>query len=104
MTYLTTAFLAESMRTHGYRVIEGNSRPITSGVPDSRLTTPGALFAAFQGEKLDGNDFVGEALDRGASAVICERAPQGSWPNSTLIIADDTRTALAKIAASATMA
>ncbi|MBH76786.1 MAG: hypothetical protein CL897_00935 [Dehalococcoidia bacterium] len=98
MTFLTTAFLAESMRAHGYQVIEGDTKPITSGVPDSRLATPGTLFAAFRGEKLDGNDFVGEALNRGASAVICERAPQGNWPNSTLIIADNTRTALAKIA------
>ena len=95
---MTTAFLAESMHAHGYRVIEGAAAPITGGAADSRLTQPGDLFAAFRGERLDGNDFVDEAMAQGAAAAVCERAPGGDWPDRTLAIVDDTRTAMAELA------
>ena len=41
---------------------------------DSRRVTPGAVFFAFHGEKLDGTEFVGEALKRGAVAIVSEEA------------------------------
>ncbi|MCY3881946.1 MAG: UDP-N-acetylmuramoyl-tripeptide--D-alanyl-D-alanine ligase [Chloroflexi bacterium] len=94
---MTTAFLAESMRAHGYRVAEGANAPITGGAADSRLTQAGELFAAFRGERLDGNDFVDEALERGAPAVVCEHAPRGDWPDRTVAVVDDTRTAMAEL-------
>ncbi len=95
---MTTAFLAESMRAHGYHVAEGETAPITGGAADSRLTQPGELFAAFRGERLDGNDYVDEALQHGAPAVVCERAPAGDWPDRTVAVVDDTRAAMAELA------
>ncbi len=95
---MTTTFLAESMRARGYRVVEGPATPITGGAADSRLTQPGDLFAAFRGERLDGNDFVAEALERGAPAAVCEREPDGEWPDRTLAVVGDTRTAMAELA------
>ena len=62
------------------------------------MTQPGDLFAAFRGEHLDGNDFVDEAMAQGAAAAVCERAPGGDWPDRTLAIVDDTRTAMAELA------
>ena len=94
---MTTAFLADSMRAHGYRVAEGATAAITGGAADSRLTQPGDLFAAFRGDRLDGNDFVEEALQRGAPAVVCERAPRGDWGDRTVAIVGDTRTAMAEL-------
>ncbi|MYH67810.1 MAG: hypothetical protein F4152_04445, partial [Dehalococcoidia bacterium] len=94
---MTTAFLAESMRARGHRVAEGANAPITGGAADSRLTQPGELFAAFRGERLDGNDFVDEALERGAPAVVCEHAPRGYWPDRTVAVVEDTRTAMAEL-------
>jgi len=94
---MTTTFFAESMRARGYRVVEGPATPITGGAADSRLTQPGHLFAAFRGERLDGNDFVTEALERGAPAAVCEREPAGQWPEHTLAIVGDTRTAMAEL-------
>ena len=95
---MTTTFLAESMRAHGYQVIAGADAPITGGAADSRLTQPGDLFAAFRGERLDGNDFVDEALERGAPAAVCERPPARDWSGRTLAIVGDTRTAVAELA------
>ena len=48
---------------------------IRSAVVDSRLVSPGALFIALPGERCDGHDFIGEAVQKGAAAVIAERAP-----------------------------
>jgi UDP-N-acetylmuramoyl-L-alanyl-D-glutamate--2,6-diaminopimelate ligase len=40
---------------------------------DSRRVKPGTLFFAIQGEKADGHQFISQALERGAAAVISER-------------------------------
>ncbi len=62
-------------------VIEGLSgaRPgdwhqvVSTTVIDSRDAEPGALFVAFEGENVDGHDFVGDAFSRGAVAALVER-------------------------------
>jgi UDP-N-acetylmuramoyl-tripeptide--D-alanyl-D-alanine ligase len=41
-------------------------------VVDSRQVIPGSIFVALQGENVDGHRFIGEALTRGAIAVIAE--------------------------------
>lgn len=49
-----------------------DAQPVSPAVLDSRDVQPGALFVAFPGEQTDGHRFVGQALDNGAAAVICE--------------------------------
>ena len=39
---------------------------------DSRRVTPGMVFVAIPGQKTDGHDFISTAVDRGATAIICE--------------------------------
>jgi UDP-N-acetylmuramoyl-tripeptide--D-alanyl-D-alanine ligase len=48
---------------------------IDSAVIDSRLVSPGCLFIALRGEHHDGHDFIAEAIDKGAVAIIAEREP-----------------------------
>ena len=43
---------------------------VSSVVTDSRAASPGALFFALQGEHADGHAFAGDALARGAAAVV----------------------------------
>jgi UDP-N-acetylmuramoyl-tripeptide--D-alanyl-D-alanine ligase len=45
---------------------------------DSRAVTPGALFAAFDGEHLDGHDFVATALAAGAVAGVVSKPVSGA--------------------------
>lgn len=45
---------------------------LTSIAYDSRKVSPGAIFFAFRGEKLDGNQFVSDAIRHGAVAVASE--------------------------------
>jgi UDP-N-acetylmuramoyl-L-alanyl-D-glutamate--2,6-diaminopimelate ligase len=41
-------------------------------VADSRRVRPGDVFVAFPGAQVDGRDFIGQAVARGAAAVIAE--------------------------------
>jgi UDP-N-acetylmuramoyl-L-alanyl-D-glutamate--2,6-diaminopimelate ligase len=52
-------------------------RQVTSVTLDSRAVAPGGLFLACAGTGRHGLDFVRQALDRGAAAVICE--PGHAW-------------------------
>ena len=47
---------------------------------DSRKVTPGALFFAFHGEKLDGIEFVSDAVARGATAIASEQPRRAGVP------------------------
>jgi len=40
---------------------------------DSRAVAPGEVFVALRGERFDGHDFVGAALEKGAVAAVVER-------------------------------
>uniref|UniRef100_A0A7C4W201 UDP-N-acetylmuramoyl-tripeptide--D-alanyl-D-alanine ligase n=1 Tax=Fervidobacterium thailandense TaxID=1008305 RepID=A0A7C4W201_9BACT len=42
-------------------------------VVDSRQVQPGDVFVAIKGQRVDGHDFVGDALAKGAFAVLVER-------------------------------
>lgn len=61
---------------------------ITGLTSDSRDVRPGFLFAAFPGAKLDGRAYIGEAVRRGAVAVL---APPGTVleGDAALLIEDD---------------
>ncbi len=50
------------------------STPVTGGVEyDSRLVTPGSLFLALPGERVDGHDYARRAVEQGAVAVLATR-------------------------------
>ena len=59
---------------------------------DSRHTKPGDLFVAVTGFETDGHKFIPAAVERGAAAVLCERAPQVEIP---YVRVADSRKALA---------
>ena len=40
---------------------------------DSRKVKKGDLFFAIKGAKKDGNKFIGQAIKRGAKAIICSK-------------------------------
>lgn len=64
---------------------------------DSRCIEPGDIFFALPGEKVHGNEFVSEAVRRGALAVISDKAPVGD-PGVPVIIVSDVRAAYARAA------
>lgn len=68
---------------------------ITSIVTDSRKALIGALFAAIKGARVDGHSFIHTVAAQGASAVLCETAPDGDIP---YILVPSTLSALKEIA------
>ncbi len=76
----------------------GDGQVDVTGVQyDSRRVEPGFVFVAVRGERVDGNDFVDAALERGAAAIVSEAAPIGSAP---WVRVRSDRRALAALAAS----
>jgi UDP-N-acetylmuramyl-tripeptide synthetase len=65
---------------------------------DSRRVVPGGIFVAITGAHTDGNNFVQEAMKRGALAVISEKARPADFTGVWWQVAD-ARAALAQAAA-----
>ncbi len=80
--------------------IEGPlDREVAGLAYDSRRVTPGMVFIAMPGQRADGHEFIGAAIERGATAVICERNG-GLRQKATKIRVPDAREALARAAIS----
>jgi UDP-N-acetylmuramoyl-tripeptide--D-alanyl-D-alanine ligase len=68
---------------------------------DSRTIRPGELFFAVKGEKMDGHDFVAQALKKGATAAVVSPAfavEDAGVPARALLVVDDTLIALQVLA------
>ncbi len=68
---------------------------ISSLSADSRIVEDGALFIAVRGETVDGHDFIGKAVERGACAVVAESSVDLPVP---LIVVGDSASAGALLA------
>ncbi len=77
--------------------LPGNKISISGIKIDSREILPGDLYLAVFGTRLDGHDFINDAISRGAAAIV------GSKPEPEITIpylrVEDTRLALAHLAA-----
>lgn len=62
----------------------------------SQDVKPGGLFVAIAGHAADGHDYIGDAIERGAVAVVSQKETKGKALN---IRVADTRQALADMAA-----
>ena len=55
---------------------------------DTRTLQPGDLFVALQAAR-DGHDFVAQALEKGASAALVSRIPEGVSEDAPLLLVED---------------
>src|SRR2546423_12442990 len=72
-------------------------RPVENTTYDSRRVQRNSMFVALRGEKADGHPFIGQAIDKGASAIVAER--ENADPRVTCLFVENTRAALADISA-----
>src|SRR5207244_10687474 len=61
---------------------------------DSHRVQRNGMFVALRGEKSDGHEFIGQAIEKGASVIVAEREEQN--PRATCLVVENTRTALAR--------
>src|SRR5258705_3560869 len=67
---------------------------------DSRTIHPGELFFAVKGERMDGHDFVQQALEKGALAAVVRDDQTARYPvKAGLMAVDDTLVALQNLGA-----
>ena len=88
-----------SVLLEGLEVLKTTADPeqeITGVSYDSRATAPGDLFVAITGYETDGHRYIPAAVQKGASVVLCERAPEGDTPYVQVL---STRQALAAVSA-----
>ena len=65
--------LKELIKGQKATYLQGNEETEITGLSiDSREVTPGVLFACIPGAVYDGNRFAGEALERGAAALMTD--------------------------------
>ena len=99
--------VAEIARAAGGEVIREGSRPgarLKGVSTDSRSVRKGEVFVALRGKRNDGHDFLGQALQRGAAAVVVSRLSPGdlrkaAGAGAAVIRVRDTVTALTRLAA-----
>ena len=66
---------------------------------DSRQVVPFTVFVAVRGTQVDGHDFIGKAVEAGASAIVCETLPQELKEGVTYVRVANAMEALAIVAA-----
>lgn len=77
------------------QVVGGQPELATCCTSDWRQVQPGDVFVALVDDRCDGHDHGGDAVQRGAAAVVCERPlPVFDVPQ---LVVDDSRTAYGKI-------
>lgn len=85
----------ESVASGSSDRLNWESLEVTSVTQDSRVVNPGAVFCAIRGT-VDGHDYVSEAVERGAVAVVVERSVGAGVPE---IVVSDVRLAVGHISA-----
>jgi UDP-N-acetylmuramoyl-L-alanyl-D-glutamate--2,6-diaminopimelate ligase len=80
---------------HAPHVIGTLPHAIETPTADSRAVVPGTLFVAMRGEHVDGHDFAGDAVARGAVVLLVERALPVAVAQ---IVVADTRVACSRLA------
>lgn len=71
----------------------GGAHPIDGWSIDTRTLRSGDLFFAIVGPRVDGHDYVDQAIERGAGAVVVARGGPARWPKAPAVVrvSDTTR-------------
>jgi UDP-N-acetylmuramoyl-tripeptide--D-alanyl-D-alanine ligase len=87
----------ELIKAANGRLFGSGNKKIAGGISiDSRRLKAGDVFIAIKGSNFDGHDFIGEAINKGASCIISQRRRNAG--RASLIEVKDTTKALGDIA------
>ena len=77
----------------------GNTDKDIQGIHiDSRKIEPGHLFVAVKGTQTDGHAYIDKAIEKGASAIVCETLPEDLREDIIYIKVENTEDAVGKLA------
>lgn len=96
--------LSELTSRAGIDFVPTRDLQVTSIVPDSRRAERDCLYIAIEGLHSDGHAYIGEAVARGACAVVVSSAAMqsgrvdvGKYPDTQIITVEDCREASARL-------
>ncbi|BAU56032.1 UDP-N-acetylmuramoyl-L-alanyl-D-glutamate--2,6-diaminopimelate ligase [Mucilaginibacter gotjawali] len=93
-------YLSEIIDGLAFTELQGSADiEISAVVFDSRKVTPGCLFVAVKGTVSDGHDYILQAINEGAAAVICEELPSRVTGEVDFLMVADSAVALGIVSA-----
>jgi len=85
-------------RTRVKEIIGLLNREITAVAFNSKEIVDGSMFIAIKGTQVDGHNFIQQAIENGAVAIVCMELPTHIQDNVTYIVVSDSAEALGYIA------
>ena len=79
-------------------IIGSDDKMISGLTSDSRQVTEGTLFVAVPGVSVDGHRFIPMAVEKGATAVVCQQLPEDLSTHVTYIVVPSSALALGYLA------
>lgn len=82
--------------------VVGDKDSVVTGITqDSRNVEPGDILCCVRGDSFDGHEFIGEALSRGAVAVLVDHIDESIDSSVVQVVVTDVRQVLGRIASAA---
>lgn len=97
-SFWTVARIADALRAELTGAIPHDDRPVHAIATDTRHIAPGDCFLALIGEKFDAHDFLRDAIELGATAVIVSRPDRTTGLGVPAFAVNDTLAALGALA------
>lgn len=92
--FWTIARIADALREEITGAVPRDDRAVSRITTDTRQIAPGDCFVALIGEKFDAHDFLREAVERGAAALVVSRPERGAGLGVPIFTVRDTLEAL----------
>jgi UDP-N-acetylmuramoyl-tripeptide--D-alanyl-D-alanine ligase len=96
--FWTVARIADALRDEITGAVPRDDRPVSRITTDTRQIASGDCFVALIGEKFDAHDFLREAVERGAVALVVSRPERGAGLGVPVFSVHDTLEALGALA------
>ncbi|MDE6174520.1 MAG: UDP-N-acetylmuramoyl-L-alanyl-D-glutamate--2,6-diaminopimelate ligase [Duncaniella sp.] len=80
------------------KVIGSDEKMISGLTSDSRQVSEGTLFVAVPGVSVDGHKFIPMAIEKGATAIVCQELPEDLSTHVTYIVVPSSPVALGYLA------
>jgi UDP-N-acetylmuramoyl-L-alanyl-D-glutamate--2,6-diaminopimelate ligase len=99
-TFLNFIYMKLNKLTEALGLLEsvGRYNPEVLNIQsDSRKIEPGSLFVAVRGTAMDGHAYIGNAIDNGAVAIVCEEMPELLKDKAIFLVVKDSAEALGEL-------
>lgn len=97
-TFWTIAHIADALREECVGAVPRDDRAVRAITTDTRSIARGDCFLALAGERFDAHDFLGDAVARGASALVVSRPERTAGLGVPVFVVRDTLAALGALA------